>query len=130
MAYNILVVDDSVTVRTVIAKSLDLAGIPLGTLYHAANGAEGIEVLHKEWIDLVLADINMPVMGGVAMVESMKGDAALRSIPVIIISTEGSATRIAELKEKGVQAFLRKPFAPEELKRTVDALLGAGRQDG
>jgi|SRR5688500_491264 two-component system chemotaxis response regulator CheY len=130
MAYNILVVDDSMTVRAVIAKSLDLAGIPLGTLFQAGNGAEGLEVLRKEWVDLVLADINMPVMGGVAMVEEMKGDAGLSGIPVVIISTEGSATRIAELKEKGVQAFLRKPFAPEDLKRTVDALLGEGAKDG
>jgi two-component system, chemotaxis family, chemotaxis protein CheY len=130
MAYNILVVDDSVTVRSVIARSLELAGVPLGTLFQAGNGEEGLEVLRKEWVDLVLADINMPVMGGVAMIEEMKEDEGLSGIPVIIISTEGSATRIADLKEKGVRAFLRKPFAPEDLKRAVDALLGKGEPNG
>ncbi|MDB5051681.1 MAG: response regulator receiver protein [Fibrobacteres bacterium] len=123
MAYNILVVDDSATVRAVIAKSLNLAGVDLGSLFQAANGAEGLEILRKEWVDLVLADINMPVMGGVAMVEEMKGDESLKGIPVIIVSTEGSVTRLQGLKDKGVSAFLRKPFAPEDLKRAVDSLL-------
>lgn len=126
MAYNILVVDDSDTVRAFVAKSLGLAGVPMGSLFQAANGAEGLEILRREWVDLVLADINMPVMGGMKMVEEMKGDEGLRGIPVVIVSTEGSATRIQALKDKGVSAFLRKPFQPEELKRTVDALLGAG----
>ncbi|MDB5104614.1 MAG: response regulator receiver protein [Fibrobacteres bacterium] len=123
MAYNILVVDDSETMRAVIAKSLDLGGVALGTLFQAANGAEGLEVLRREWVDLVLADINMPVMGGVRMVEEMKADPALNGIPVVIVSTEGSATRLQALKDQGVSAFLRKPFQPEELKRTVETLL-------
>ncbi len=123
MAYNILVVDDSETVRAVIAKSLDLAGVPLGSLLQAANGQEGLEILRREWVDLVLADINMPVMGGVRMVEEMKGNAELKDIPVIIISTEGSATRLQGLKDQGVSAFLRKPFTPEDLKATVNSLL-------
>jgi two-component system chemotaxis response regulator CheY len=124
MAYNILVVDDSITVRAYIQKTLGMSGVPLGTLYQAANGLEALEVLRRDWVDLVLADINMPVMGGVAMVEEMKNDGALASIPVAVISTEGSATRLADLKEKGVKGFLRKPFKPEELKRLIESLLG------
>lgn len=124
MAYNILVVDDSDTMRAVIAKTLTLAGVEVGNLYQAANGLQGMEVLRREWVDLVLADINMPVMNGVGMVSEMKGDPALEGIPVIIVSTEGSEARIQSLKDKGVQAFLRKPFPPEELKKTVDMVLG------
>lgn len=130
MAYNILVVDDSETVRAVIAKSLAISGVAVGTLYQAENGVKALETLRREWVDLVLADINMPVMGGVRLVEEMKADEALRGTPVVIISTEGSATRIAELKEKGISGFLRKPFAPEELKKIVDALLGEGKTHG
>ncbi len=124
MAYNILVVDDSDTMRAIIAKTLTLAGVEVGKLLQAANGLQGMEILRREWVDLVLADINMPVLNGVGMVGEMKADPALASIPVIIVSTEGSETRLQALKDKGVQAFLRKPFPPEDLKKAVDAVLG------
>jgi two-component system, chemotaxis family, chemotaxis protein CheY len=124
MAYNILLVDDSQTVKAVIAKALIMSGVDLGTLFRAANGKEGLDILAKEKVDLVFADINMPVMGGVELVDRMKADAALRGIPIVIISTEGSAGRIEDLKSKGINAFLRKPFQPESLKQTVDAILG------
>jgi two-component system chemotaxis response regulator CheY len=124
MGCNILLVDDSRTVKAVITKALQMSGLALGTLFNAGNGREGLEVLRKEKVDLVFADINMPVMGGVEMVEEMKRDAALRAIPIVVISTEGSAVRIQDLKDKGVDAFLRKPFAPEALKKTVESVLG------
>lgn len=124
MNYNILLVDDSNTVKTVIAKALGLSGLGLGALHKAGNGAEGLDILRREAIHLVFADINMPVMGGVEMVEAMKRDEALRAIPIVIISTEGSLARIRDLKEKGVDAFLRKPFQPEALKRTVEGIFG------
>lgn len=124
MAYNILVVDDSDTMRAVIAKTIGLAGVALGTLFQATNGAEGIEVLRREWVDLVLADINMPVLNGVGMVAQMKADPGMGDIPVIIVSTEGSATRLQALKDQGVKGFLRKPFTPEELKKAVETVLG------
>ena len=111
--------------RAVIAKSIGLAGIELGSLYQAANGAEGIEVLGREWVDLVLADINMPVLNGVGMVTQMKADPAMADVPVIIVSTEGSETRLQALKDQGVKGFLRKPFKPEELKKAVESVLGA-----
>src|SRR3954467_1232020 len=98
MAYNILVVDDSDTMRAVIAKTLTLAGVEVGNLFQAANGLLGMEVLRREWVDLVLADINMPVMNGVGMVGEMRDDPALAAIPVIIVSTEGSETRLQALK--------------------------------
>jgi two-component system chemotaxis response regulator CheY len=66
------------------------------------------------------------VLNGVGMVGEMKGDPALEGIPVIIVSTEGSATRLQELKDRGVRAFLRKPFPPEELKKAVESVLGGG----
>ena len=75
-------------------------------------------------MDLVFADINMPVMGGVELVKRMKADEDMKSIPVVIVSTEGSATRINGLMESGVKAFLRKPFTPEGLKTIIDGIMG------
>ena len=124
MAYNILIVDDSATVRAVIRKTLDLAEVPVARLFQAANGAEALTVLSDEWIDLVFADLNMPVMTGTELVERMSQDGLLARIPVIIVSTEGSQTRIQELLDRGVSAFIRKPFAPEELREVVGEVMG------
>lgn len=124
MGWNILLVDDSKTTKAVIAKALAMSGVALGSLYDGANGLEGLAILRQEKVDLVFADINMPLMGGMEMVSLMKGDEALKGIPIVIISTEGSATRIQELERLGINAFLRKPFQPEALKKTVDSILG------
>ncbi len=123
MALNILVVDDSQIVRAVIIKSLELANVPVKELFEAGNGKEALEVLGREWVDLVFADINMPVMGGVEMVEQMSQDGMLATIPVVIVSTEGSATRIGNLKAKGARAYLRKPFKPEEIREVVEQVI-------
>jgi len=124
MALNILVVDDSETVRAIIAKTLKLAQIPVGELHNASNGKEALNVLRENWVDLVFSDINMPVMGGVEMIEQMFSDDLLKTIPVIVVSTEGSKTRIEELKTKGVKAYIRKPFTPELVRSVVEDILG------
>lgn len=124
MAYSILIVDDSETVRAVIRKTLELAGIEVSGCYEASNGQEALDSLKEHWVDLVFADINMPVMSGMEMVAKMAEDGLLESVPVIVVSTEGSATRIEELKQKGIRAFLRKPFTPESLRKVVDEVMG------
>lgn len=124
MAYNVLIVDDSRVARSIIAKILRLAEIDLDNLYEAANGNEALDLLEKEWIDLVLADINMPKMNGIELIDAMRERSFLAKTPVVIVSTERSATRIAELKAKGISAYLSKPFAPENVKRVVEGLLG------
>lgn len=130
MAFNILIVDDSQIVRSVIAKSLDLANVAVRTLHQAANGLEGLKILLAHPVDLVFADINMPVMGGVEMVERMSRDDRLWSIPIVIVSTEGSATRIDELKSKGARAYLRKPFKPESIRAVIDRIMGVPDANG
>jgi len=124
MTLNILIVDDSVTVRAVIAKTLEVAGVAVNTLFQAANGKEALDILAEQWVDLIFSDINMPVMGGVEMIEKMNADDTLRAIPVIVVSTEGSATRIEQLKSKGVRAYIRKPFTPEMVRKVVDDITG------
>ena len=124
MSLNILIVDDSDIVRAVIVKTLKIAGVDYSELYQATNGREALDILADKWIDLVLADINMPVMGGIEMLEKMSDDGLLQTIPVVIVSTEGSATRIEQLKQKGVCAYLRKPFTPEMIKGVVNDIIG------
>jgi two-component system chemotaxis response regulator CheY len=124
VALNILIVDDSDLVRTVIGRTLSLAGIPIGELYEAGNGREALDVIEDRWVDLILADLNMPVMGGLEMLAKLREDGVLKTIPVIVVSTEGSATRVEELTAMGVAAYVRKPFTPELIRDVVSRALG------
>jgi len=125
MSFNILIVDDSETTRQMIAKTLRLAKVPINKLLEACNGQEGLDILEQEWVDLVLADLNMPVMTGMEMLERMAEDGVLKTIPVVIVSTEGSTTRIDQLKAKGISAYVRKPFTPELIGKIArDLLMG------
>ncbi|MFO7718618.1 MAG: response regulator [Thermodesulfobacteriota bacterium] len=126
MGYEVLIVDDSMIIRSMVAKTLRMSGVDLGNLFFAANGQEGLEQLRSRPIDIVFADINMPVMDGVEMVNAMAAEGFLARIPVVIVSTERSTTRIEALKAKGVEAYLQKPFMPEQFKETVDRLLPGG----
>ena len=124
MSFNILIVDDSRTIRSVIKKTLLIAGVPTGELYEASNGLEGLQIMNNNWVDLCFADINMPVMNGIQMIEKMLEDHMLEKLPVVIVSTEGSKTRIEELFRKGVRAYLRKPITPEIVRNVVKEVLG------
>jgi two-component system chemotaxis response regulator CheY len=123
MALNVLVVDDSATMRAIIVKTLKMAGLPLAEVYQAENGREGLEVLGSWRVDTVLVDINMPEMNGVEMIERMRFTPDLADVPVFVVSTEGSETRVKELSEKGA-GFIQKPFSPEMLKQAVEQLIG------
>ena len=124
MAFNILLVDDSLTVRAVIKKTLRLAGIEIGELHEAGNGQEALAVLDANWIDLVFADLCMPVMDGEALVDRLHETGVITNLPVVIVSSAGSEPRIARLLEKGVRDFVHKPFTPERIREVVDQVMG------
>lgn len=124
MAVNVLIVDDSGVMRSMIQKSLQLSGLDLGEVHQAGNGRDGLDILDRHWIDLVIADINMPVMTGEEMVMRMQDNPGLAGIPTIVVSTEGSQVRIARLENLGVR-FIHKPFAPERMRDTLREVLGA-----
>lgn len=125
MKWKILIVDDSNVVKAVLMKALGESGAPIQIVFDASNGREALDTLKTESIDLVFADINMPVMNGVELVESMADDPALKGIPVIMISTDGSISRREYLQSKGVRAYVRKPFTPEQIRTVVrEVMLG------
>ena len=123
MTMNILVVDDSALMRAMIARILMLTGLDVSAVSFAGNGEQALSVMSEQWIDLVLADINMPVMDGLTMVRAMRADEALRNTPVIVVSTEGSQSKLEQLNTLGVAAVVHKPFAPEDLVRAVNGVL-------
>ena len=118
MSYNILIVDDSSLTRVAIKRIIDMVDIDAKNILEACNGVEALDVLSKNDVDLVLADLNMPEMGGVELIQKMKESDDLAHIPVIVVSTESSTTRVKDLIEDGIKDFLHKPFTPEEF-RTI-----------
>lgn len=124
MPYNVLIVDDSKTIRAIIIKTLKLAKLDIGEIYEAANGQEGLKCIQEKPVHVILSDLNMPVMSGLEMVAEMEKDGILNDIPVIVVSTDGSTKRIEELKKIGVRAYIRKPFTPESIGEAIDKVLG------
>ena len=129
MAYNVLIVDDSAPMRAIIKKVVSASGFDMGRFFEASDGRKALKVLEQEWLDLVLTDYNMPDMNGLELLEEMKKDDALKSIPVIMITTEGSEKRIEKFMEKGALDYIKKPFTPEEIKQKLKRVMGE-TQDG
>ncbi|MFH1020381.1 MAG: response regulator, partial [Pseudomonadota bacterium] len=123
MAFNILVTDDSETMRAVIKKTVSMSGVPVGEFHEAANGREALAVLSKTWIDVILSDINMPEMGGMELLKKISEDEDLRKIPLIFITTEASDARQEEAQKLGVAGYVRKPFQPETIKAILYEVL-------
>ncbi len=119
MAFNILVVDDSQTMRYVIKKAVTMSGVEIGELLEAGTGKEALKVMHDAWVDVVLSDINMPEMSGVEFLQEVKRDEGLKDTPVIFVSTESSQTRQDEAKHLGAAAYVKKPFSPELIKEIL-----------
>ena len=123
MAYNILIVEDSSPMRAVIKKIIRASGFNVGEIFEASNGKEALNVMNDEWLDLVLSDYNMPDMDGLALLNEMKKDDTLKSIPVVMVTTEGSKKRVKEFLEKGA-GYIKKPFTPAEIKQKLNLIIG------
>lgn len=124
MAYNVLVVDDSLPMRAVIAKTVKASGFKVGRIFDASNGREALRILKEEWLDLVLTDYNMPDMDGLELIQEMKKDEALEAIPVVVVTTEGSRQRVKEFIEMGAADYVKKPFTPEEIRQKLNRIMG------
>ena len=124
MSYNVLVVDDSLPMRSIIKKIIKASGYKVGRFYDAADGKGALEILKKEWLDLVVTDYNMPDMDGLELLKQMKNDEQLMSIPVVVVSVEGSSQKLREFMDMGAVYFIRKPFTPEETREKLDQVLG------
>jgi len=123
MALNILVVDDSSVMRTIIIKTLKLAELPLGDIWEGKNGEEGLHILQNNWVDLAMIDIHMPVMDGEEMLKRIRANEQYANLPVIIVSSESDPARIEKMMELGA-TFIHKPFTPEVLKEVIVEVTG------
>lgn len=127
MGLNILVVDDSSVMRSIIIKTLKMTGLPLGDIWEAKNGEEGLRLLGEKWIDLALIDIHMPVMDGEEMINHLRDNEQYDNLPVIVISSESDPNKIEMMHKKGA-TFIHKPFKPETLKEVMIAVTGVSNE--
>lgn len=123
MALNVLIVDDSTVMRCILAKTLRLAGIALGSVYEAADGQKGLDRLSQGGIDLVLADINMPVMSGMEMFEQSRRNPQTAKLPFVFVSSDSSSARVQSVLDQGA-GFVHKPLSPEALLETITSVIG------
>lgn len=119
---DVLVVDDSKVMREMIVACL--RAHPGLSFTHAASGLEAIERLSLKKFDLVLLDLNMPDIGGIEVVEFIRGQDKLRALPIIIITTRGDETSRGRALGAGADRFMTKPFTPDALLAEVRGLLG------
>jgi two-component system chemotaxis response regulator CheY len=124
---HILIVEDSPTMRSLVVSALEELGGPI-RVTEAASGFEALRALPRDAYDLIVTDINMPDINGLELVSFVKQNAAYREIPLLIISTEGSERDRLRGLELGADAYLVKPFAPDDLRRTARELLAKARE--
>jgi two-component system, chemotaxis family, chemotaxis protein CheY len=120
---KVLIVDDSSVMRKIVERSLRLAGLEIERVLEADNGADALVLVQQNPLDMIFSDINMPKMDGLEFVRQLQDVESAHGIPVVMITTEGSQSRVMEALSLGAQGYIRKPFTPEQVKERIIPLL-------
>jgi two-component system chemotaxis response regulator CheY len=125
-----LIVDDSAVMRKVIERTLRQAGLALLQVLQASNGEEALQLLRDDAVaerrlNLILTDINMPVMDGLKFLEQKRHENLAVGVPVVIITTEGSQSLVLGAIAAGAKGYICKPFTADQIKQRVVPLLQA-----
>jgi len=118
-----LIVDDSSVMRKIVERSLNQAGIKLSEVLEAGNGAEALAILQESKVDIVLCDINMPVMDGLEFIKQLASVENAKGVPVVMITTEGSESHVVQALSSGARGYIRKPFTQEQIRERVLPIL-------
>jgi two-component system, chemotaxis family, chemotaxis protein CheY len=125
MSFRVLIVDDSPAMRGFVRRVLGSSGLELGAVFEAGDGLEALDLLAREWVDVILTDINMPNMDGETLVGKLAQSPAYAAVPVIVISTDATTVRRQHLLALGVRGYLAKPFTPEMLREEIENVMEA-----
>ena len=120
---DVLIVDDSAAIRKILQRVLVQADLTLGKVLEANDGAEALEKLKTETVHLVLSDINMPRMDGLELLAHLRADPKWKSLPVVMVTTEGSQNKVMQALELGANGYVRKPFTAEQIKTKLAGLI-------
>jgi two-component system chemotaxis response regulator CheY len=118
-----LIVDDSSVMRKIVERALRQAGLPLSKVHEASSGVEALDLLKSERVQLILSDINMPMMDGLEFLRQLRSQDLAPDVPVVMITTESSEEHVKEAIVAGAQGYIRKPFTAEQVKDRVLPLL-------
>ncbi|MEW5756508.1 MAG: response regulator [Pseudomonadota bacterium] len=118
---KILAVDDSASMRQMVAFTLKSAG---HEVVEAINGQNALEAAKKQAFNLVVTDVNMPVMDGISLTKQLRALPNYKFVPILILTTESGTDRKQEGKTAGATGWLVKPFNPEQLLATIKRVLG------
>lgn len=121
MSGSILAVDDSSSIRVAVRTALASAGF---AVTEAANGADGIAKAKANHFDLIVTDLNMPIMDGLTMIEELRKSPAHMGVPIIFLTTESDAGLKQRAKAAGATGWLTKPFDPVQIVKIVKKVLG------
>jgi two-component system, chemotaxis family, chemotaxis protein CheY len=124
MSKRLLIVDDSPVMRSFIRRIIAISGFDASECREASNGLEALEALERSPADLVLTDVNMPGMDGEQLVRSMKANRQFAGIPIVVVSTDATESRVSTLLRLGASGYLTKPFVPERLSEVLTDLTG------
>ena len=113
---RILIVDDSSMMRALIKRVVKMTQVPVEEILEAGDGAEALKLLEANDVQLLLTDINMPVMNGADLLRLVAKNDRWRGLTRVIISTDGSTQRREEAADLSVRCYLKKPFSPEVLR--------------
>lgn len=116
MSMNVLTVDDSRTIREMLRQTLADAGF---TVFQAADGMEGLEVLDRSEPDVIVTDINMPRMDGFEFIENVRRGGRWRGVPILVLTTESDPEKKIRAREAGATGWIIKPFNPIKLVEAV-----------
>jgi two-component system, chemotaxis family, chemotaxis protein CheY len=123
MPLDVLIVDDSAAIRKILRRVLGQAEIALGTVHEANDGREALALLDTARVALILSDINMPNMDGIEFLAAVKANEALKSVPFLMVTTEGSQEKVLQALQLGATGYVRKPFTPDQIKEKLAGIL-------
>lgn len=121
MKKKVLTVDDSRTIREMVAFTLKGAGYEVA---EAADGQQALSLLSGTKVDLVIADLNMPVMDGLTLIRKVRATPALRTLPILMLTTESDEKKKSEGRAAGATGWIVKPFNPDKLVSVVQKVCG------
>jgi len=123
MPVDVLIVDDSAAIRKILQRVLAQANLGVGKILEAADGREALDAVKQQPVGLILSDINMPNMDGLQFLGELRSHEQWKHVPVLMISTEGSQTKVMEAVQLGAQGFVRKPFTADQIKEKLAGIL-------